>query len=824
MKQIEEKITALLEKMTLEEKISCCHAAAKFSTSGIERLGIPPLSMSDGPHGVREEICADSWDAVGGDNDFATYLPTGTALAATWSEECARLFGEVLGSEARERGKDVILGPGVNIVRSPLCGRNFEYYGEDPYQVGVLAAESIQGIQSQGTAACVKHFALNSQELNRMGVDARCEERTLREIYLPAFEAAVKQGKVMTVMGAYNKFNGQHCCQNDYLLNRILKKEWEFDGLVISDWAGVSDTYEAARNGMDLEMGTGLAYADYFLAEPFRRAVENGEINPAVLDEKVRRYLRLMFRLGLLGGKPRPDGERNSKTHQAAARRIASEAMVLLKNCGGVLPLNPKNLKKILVVGENAIRKHHRGGHSSAVKALYEVTPLEGIERALKDSGVEIQFFKGYPSGKVGEPIPSSLMGFADEGAGTRGWICRIRPDRNPEAGEFRFPMEQPAFELVGDLKKRLEGKDFNGEISGTFTPDKSGKWTFFLEGGSQSGLVSSNGNWIENCKSADNITGTVTVELEAGRPYFLRMPLYWHSDMPLYPIRLTALYGEPKADDDAELDAAAECADAVLFFGGLNHTYDCEGTDRKDMKLHNGQNERISRLAKCNPRTVVVLVGGSPMELPWADEVPAILQMWYAGCEAGNAVADVLFGKVNPSGKLPFTFPESYAASPVGANGDYAADVCNYREGVFVGYRWFDANRVKPLFPFGFGLSYTNFEFSGLRRENAPAGKKAAFRVEVRNTGTMAGAETVQLYVEPAPVPGVPRPVRELKAFRKVFLQPGESRRILLELDERAFEYFHPVRREWTLEAGTYGICVGDSSVHLPLKTTVTY
>ena len=321
--QMEQQIQALLEKMTPAEKVNMCHAVTKFTSGGVPRLGIPPLSMSDGPHGVREEIAADSWDAVGGDQDYATYLPTGTALAATWSRECARLFGEVLGSEARDRGKDVILGPGVNMVRSPLCGRNFEYYGEDPYQAGELAAESIQGIQSQGTAACVKHFALNSQELRRHDVNATCSERALRELYLPAFESAVIRGGAMTLMGAYNRFRGQKCCQNDYLLNQILKKEWGFDGVVISDWAGVTDTFEAARNGMDIEMGTGEEYCNYHLADPFLRAVENGEIEMAVLDDKVRRILRLMFRLGMIGdGNPRPAGERNTPAHQRGPRAV----------------------------------------------------------------------------------------------------------------------------------------------------------------------------------------------------------------------------------------------------------------------------------------------------------------------------------------------------------------------------------------------------------------------------------------------------------------------------------------------------------------------
>lgn len=813
--QIEKQIQALLEEMTPAEKVNMCHAVTKFTSGGVPRLGIPPLSMSDGPHGVREEIAADSWDAVGGDQDYATYLPTGTALAATWNRECARLFGEVLGAEARDRGKDVILGPGVNMVRSPLCGRNFEYYGEDPYQAGELAAEAIQGIQSQGTAACVKHFALNSQELRRHEVNATCSERALRELYLPAFESAVVKGGAMTLMGAYNRFRGQKCCQNDYLLNQILKKEWGFDGVVISDWAGVTDTFEAARNGMDIEMGTGEEYHNYYLADPFLRAVENGEIEMAVLDDKVRRILRLMFRLGVIGdGSRRPAGERNTPAHQAAARAIASEAITLLKNEKSLLPLDAGKIRRLLVVGDNADCRHHFGGHSSAVKALYEVTPLEGLKRLLEGSGVEIRSFRGYPVGSgAGLPIPSSLMGIVDAGAGTRGWSCEIY-DNHRRIGEpvRSLPLESPEFDPAKDLPEELRGKDFGVMIKGVLTPKKSEAWTFVLDGCSQACLGCEGVNFVENCKSEENVCGTATLPLEAGRSYKLEIPVNLHVGMPIYPVRLTAVPGGVGAANvkDEELFAAAREADAVLFFGGLNHTFDAEGSDRKDMALHDGQNELISALAGINPRLAVVLVGGSPVEMPWIDEVPAVVQMWYAGMEAGNAIADVLFGRVNPSGKLPFTFPKRLADSPAHALDDYQPLICHYAEDLLMGYRWFDTKQIEPLFPFGHGLSYTAFEYGEPVVETD--GDEVVLRMKLANVGSRSGRETVQLYIAP-PKSAFLRPAQELKGFAKVALEPGESREVEIRLNARSFAIYHPDKREWFVEPGRYLLRLGASS-----------
>ncbi len=823
MDGVEREIDEIISKLTLHEKIGFCHSLTKFSSGGAERLGIPPLTMSDGPHGVREEICAGTWDAVGGDDDYSTYLPTESALAATWSRECAGEFGKVLGSEARDRGKDVILGPGVNMIRTPLCGRSFEYMSEDPVLTGELAASEVRSIQSRGTAACLKHFALNSQELCRMTEDSRCDERTLREYYLPAFKTAIDKGGALTVMGAYNKFNGQYCCENSFLLNSVLKKDWGFSGLVVSDWGGVHDTLEAARGGLDIEMGSADVCNNFFnhLGDDFESAVRRGEVDMAVLDDKVRRILRVMFAVGVIGDRKntRPSGSRNTAEHAAAARRIAEEAVVLLKNDGGILPLDRGKIRKLLLVGENCERIHHYGGHSSAVKTRHEVCPLEGIRKLLAGSGVEIEYFRGYPAADgAGEPLPSRLLSIADAGAGTRGWRCEVF-DNHARTGDpvASYAVETVDFDPARDLPENLKGKDFGVKFSCTFTPEHDGEWTFYLRGGSQACLGCNGVNWIENCKSESDITSTVTVKLEAGKKYDFCIPYVWHTNVPVYPILLTAVCGGEKSsagagEDERRLLAAAASADAVVFFGGLNHTYDCEGTDRKDMRLHGGQNELLLKLAAVNERIVFVNVSGSPVEMPWIAGIPAVVQMWYAGQEGGHAIAGVLFGDVNPSGHLPVTFPVAYSDTPSGMNGDYSESCCNYSEGVLVGYRHYDYRGIAPLFPFGHGLSYTSFALSGAS-VSAAADGGAVCRVTVRNTGSRAGKAVVQLYAEWPDTPGIVRPVRELKDFDKIQLASGESREVEFTLPRSSLCYFHPVEKEWVLQPGCYRFRFGFSS-----------
>lgn len=671
---VEERVEDLLSRMTQEEKLSLVHADSKFATPAIPRLAIPRRWLADGPHGVREEIRMHAWEPAGRTDDFATAMPASIALAATWNPALALAVGEAIGQEARARGKDIMLGPGVNILRTPLCGRNFEYLGEDPYLAGRMAVGYIRGQQAQEVASCVKHLALNNQEFERGTINVEVEERALREIYLPAFQAAVQEAGVLTVMGAYNKIRGQHSCHNDYLLNKILKGEWGFRGLVMSDWAGTHDTREAALNGLDLEMGTNKDYDGYYLARPYREGLDRGEFSAAGLDEKVRRNLRVMFATRVFEA-DRKTGSLNTAAHQVVARRVAEEGIVLLKNERAILPLDAGKLGTIAVIGENATRRHAAGGNSSGIKAFYEITPLEGIvQRA--GGRMNVIYAEGYRKGG------------------------------GPELG--------------------------------------------------------------------------------------------------------------------ARAVAAAKAADLVIYIGGLNHDkgFDCEGADRKDMRLPYGQDELIQQIVAANPRTVVVLEGMMVEMGEWLPQVPAVLQAWYPGMEGGNALARVLFGDVNPSGKLPCTLPKRLADSPAHALGAYpgANGTVTYAEGLFVGYRWFDARKIEPEFPFGFGLSYTTFAFSNLRLVPAATGVIAQFEIE--NTGPVAGAEVAQLYVH-ADSPSVVRPERELKGFSKIFLQPGEKQTVAIPLEPAAFAYYSPEQKAWVAEAGGYEIRVGGSSRDLPLRGT---
>jgi len=672
---LEARVDDLLSRLTLEEKISILHADSKFTTAAIPRLGIPRRWLDDGPHGVREDIGPDTWNPAGRTDDFSTAMPSGICLAATWNPELGFSEGEAIGQEARWRGKDIMLGPGVNILRTPLCGRNFEYLGEDPFLSGMMCSGYIRGEQSQDISSCVKHFALNNQETDRGTINVEVDERALREIYLPAFKAAVQDGGVWSVMGAYNQLRGQHCCHNDYLLNKILKDEWGYQGLVMSDWDGTHDTKQAVLNGLDLEMGTEKKYDDFFLAKPYRDGLQRGEFSQSGLDEKVRRNLRVMFATHVFDA-GRKTGSLNTAAHQTVARRVAEEGIVLLKNENNLLPLDAAKLKTIAVIGENATRLHAHGGDSSGIKAFYEINPLDGI---VKRAGgkVNVIYSEGYRK---------------DGGA---------------------------------DLTERAI--------------------------------------------------------------------------------------------------AAAKSADAVIYIGGLNHDkgFDCEGADRKDMKLPYGQDELISKIVAANPKTVVVLEGTMVEMDSWLGKVPALLQAWYPGMEGGNALAKVLFGDVNPSGKLPATFPKKLSDSPAHALGNYPGTngTVTYAEGLLVGYRWFDTKSIEPQFPFGFGLSYTTFKYSGLKLIPASGTNEiVTAQFEIENTGKVAGAEVAQLYIHQKN-PALMRPEKELKGFKKVFLQPGEKQTVSIPLNKAAFEYYDDGKKSWVADNDTFEILIGSSSRDLRLR-----
>ena len=713
-KPIEQRVEDALQRMTLDEKIAVIHAQSKFSAAGVKRLGIPDMWTDDGPHGVRPDVLWDEWVQAGQTNDSCVAFPALTCLAATWNPQMARLYGESLGEEALYRDKDMILGPGVNILRTPLNGRNFEYMGEDPFLASRMVAPYVQGLQSKGISSCVKHYALNNDETYRHQVNVKVSDRALHEIYLPAFKAAVQEGKAWAIMGAYNLYNNQHNCHNEILLNNILKRDWAFDGVVVSDWGGAHNMDEAIRNGLDMEFGTwtdGLtmgatnAYDNYYLSLSYKKAIQNGTYTERELNDKVRRVLRLHFRTTM--NRQRPYGALCSDAHYEAARKIGTEGIVLLKNSPSspkgesILPLTAEKLSgsSILVVGENAIKPMTVGGGSSSLKVQYEISPLEGLRRQLVklQSSCKVDFARGY----VGD---------------TTSFYNNVK--MNVDLTESRQPQE-----LIAEAVEKAKGADY------------------------------------------------------------------------------------------------------VIVFGGLNKSnhQDCEGTDREVYGLPYGQDQLIEALSKVNNRLVFVNISGNPVAMPWRKQVAAIVQGWYIGSEAGNALADVILGRVNPSGKLPFTWYDALEDCAAHAlktyPGTWRTDGSKvideeYKEGVYVGYRWTDRQKKRPAYAFGHGLSYTTFELS-----KAVADKKEmslsdniSFTVQVKNIGTMAGAEVVQLYVSDKKA-SVDRPLKELKAFQKVFLQPGESKEVRLTIGKDALSFYDEATASWKAEAGQFEALIGTAS-----------
>ena len=678
------------------------HGNSKFYVAGVERLGIPEWSLSDGPHGVRAEINRHDWAYAGWTNDSASYFPTGTAFAAAWNPELAYRRGEVLGEEARWRKKDVLLGPGVNIIRSPLCGRNFEYMSEDPYMNSVLAVAYIKGLQSRDVACSVKHFAVNNQETNRTTVDVECSERALREIYLPAFKAAVQEGGALTVMAAYNKFRGEFCAENNYLVRKILRNEWGFDGVYVTDWGAAHSTVPSMEAGLDLEMGTLIdKYEDWYYANPLIEAVKSGKVPMSLVDEKVGDVLRVMIKTNVLDPKKRfGPGSMNTKEHQQATYDAAAEAIVLLKNQNNLLPLDFSSIKSLAVIGDNATRKHSNGGLSSEIKAVYEVTPL-GALRAKWGDKVDIRFAQGYEK-----------------------------------------------------LSTFVEGSN-NGQSSGTFSSKTQ--------------------------------------------------------------------------ESDALLKEAVEVArtsDVALLVCGLNHDYDTESFDRLNMDIPYGQVELIQEVVKANPRTIVVMIAGSPLNMAAVDICsPAIVWAWFNGMEGGNALVDVLSGKVNPSGKMPFTTPVSLDQSPAHALGNFPGrDLkVNYEEDILVGYRWFDTKGLPVVYPFGYGLSYTTFNYSNLNTDKKTYDQADTIQATftLTNTGDREGAEVAQLYVSD-PVCSVMRPVKELKGFKKVFLKPGESRRITLDIPVSSLAFYSEAQSQFVVEPGEFILQLGASTSDIKQKISI--
>ena len=697
---IEARVKDALSRMTLEEKVALCHAQSKFSSAGVPRLGIPEVWMSDGPHGVRAEINWNDWGYANWTNDSITAFPALTCLAATWNPEMSAKYGKAIGEEARYREKDVLLGPGVNIYRTPLNGRNFEYMGEDPYLASVMCVPYIQEVQKNGVAVSVKHYVLNNQELWRGHIDVELSDRALYEIYLPAFKAAVCQGGAWTVMGAYNKIRGQHACHNELTLNKILKGDWKFDGVVVTDWGGAHDTYEAAMNGLDIEMGSytngltsesAFTYNDYYLANPYLQMLKSGKVPMSTIDDKASRILRLIFRTAM--NRQKPYGSVATPEHYAAAREIGNEGIVLLKNApaskkeSALLPIDASRYNRILVVGDNAARLLNQGGGSSELKVKDMVSPLDGLRELYGD---KVVYTQGYAAGRP-------MYGRADE---------------IPQA-------------VTDSLRNRA-------------------------------------------------------VEM-------------------------------------------AREADLVVLFGGLNknHFQDCEGGDRLQYGLPFGQDELIEALQAVNKNLVLVLLSGNAVEMPWVDKVPAIVQGWYLGSMGGKSLADVLGGAVNPSGKLPFSFPVkledcgAHAFDALSYPGDSIKEV--YKEDILVGYRWYDTKKIPALFPFGHGLSYTTFQYG---KPVASAKKMAAdgtltVTVPVKNTGSVAGKEVVQLYVGDDKC-SVLRPLKELKHFQKIALQPGEEKSVTFTVTPEDLQFYDDKAACWKSEPGKFKLYIGSSSTDI--------
>ena len=714
-KSEEQRIDDAISRMTLAEKIRIIHAQSKFSSAGVPRLGFPDFWTDDGPHGVRPDVLWDEWEQAGQTNDSCVAFPALTCLAASWNPQMSRIYGEALGEEALYRGKDMILGPGVNINRTPLNGRNFEYMGEDPFLASVMVVPYIQGLQSKGVSACVKHYCLNNDEEYRHQVNVIVSDRALHEIYLPAFKAAVEKGKTWGIMGSYNLYKNEHNCHNQWTLNKILKGDWKYDGVVVSDWGGAHDLEQSVKNGLDIEFGTwtdGLtmgatnAYDNYYLSLPYMRAIQEGKFTQKELNDKVRRVLRLFYRTTM--NPNRPHGFLCSESHYAAAKQSADEGIVLLQNKNNVLPINTQKAKRVLVVGENAIKMMTVGGGSSSLKVQREISPLEGLKARLAKDGIDVDYARGY----------------------------------------------------VGDVTG-----NFNGVTTGQ--------------------------NLNDNRSEAELI---------------------------------------------AEAIEKAKTADYVIMFGGLNKSdfQDCEGHDRKQFELPYNQDKLIEALAKTNKNFVYVNISGNAVAMPWKEKVAGIVQGWFIGSESGEALASILTGDANPCGKLPFTWVNSL--NEVGAHAlntypgtwrkeggtNTKGNIIDeeYKEGIYVGYRWTDKERIKPTFAFGHGQSYTQFAISNLRSDKSDLTQDdtIAFTVNVKNTGKRAGSEVVQLYIHDVKS-SVDRPKKELKGFQKVYLQPGENKDVTITTNKEALSFYDESSSSWKAEAGKFEALVGNASDNLKLK-----
>jgi len=790
---IDAKVDAILSRMTLAEKISML-AGDGFSSTPVPRLGIPSLNMTDGPVGVR-------WEQ-------STAFPASIAMAATWDPPLIRRLGEALGVEARAKGRNMLLGPCININRVPVGGRSFESFGEDPFLMARMAVEYIRGVQSQHVIATAKHYAANNQEFERTTMDEQVDERTLREIYFPAFRAAVREAGVLSVMSAYNKLNGLWCSENPVLLTDVLKKEWGFRGFVVSDWGALHSTVPTANAGLDIEM----PHADYLNDSLLEPAVARHEVSEQMIDDKVRRMLRAMEVIGLFNPAPPPPASAvNSPEHRALARDVEAEGIVLLQNRNDVLPIDFRGVKTVAVIGPGAAVARTGGGGSAYVSPYYGVSPLEGI-RAKAGGSVTVVTAPGCVMDQDITPAPAS-------------WLRPPAPDEGKEGlrGEYFANQEwkgAPALTKIdaqvdfdwgsGSPDPSIPVDHFSARWTGQLVPRESGDFQLSIRSDDGSRLYVGGELFIDNWGEHAGVTRSRMITLTKGKPLDLRLEYYENEGGALVQLGLTS-HGNDMLARAVEL---ARNADVAVVCVGNTNEIETEGVDRASLALPQGQDELVAAVAAVNKRTVVVLTSGAPVLMPWAEKVGAIVQAWFGGQEVGNALADVLAGDVNPSGKLPVTFLRSWDDTPARATYPGRNGRTEYAEGIFVGYRYFDREKKEVLFPFGHGLSYTTFAYGPLTVSPVEGGAKYAREVSlaVTNTGKRAGAEVVQLYVG-ARTPPVPRPPDELKAFAKVVLAPGETKHVTLTLDESSFAYYDAASKGWSVAPGTFDILAGSSS-----------
>ena len=811
---VDERVETLLKKLTMREKISLLSGEDSWHTVPIERLGIPSLVMTDGPHGVRS-----SQPETGRIDGPATSFPTGISMASSWNPDLIERVGAALGEETRAMGCDILLGPCVNIVRHPLAGRNFEAYAEDPFLAGKIGVGYVKGVQSQRVGTSLKHYACNNQEIERHRGNSIIDERTLREIYLSQFEMVVKEADPWTVMCSYNRINGEYASQNHHLLKDILKGEWGYPGVVVSDWGANHTVFESVKNGLDLEMPGPAKYYGRLLEE----AVLTWQIDEQAVDDAARRLLRMLLISGKIDGDTLPPGSLNTPAHQSLARELAEESIVLLRNEGGLLPLKAGQIKSIAVIGPHANVGSIGGGGSSFLEAPYRVSPLEGLQKALQGQPVALKFAQGCDNFAKLPPLRALKLTTPD---GKPGALCQVWDNSDFSGEPVVERIEKNRFDFWWFTAPVKEVKEtFAIRWVGRLTASENGRHSFGLSSAGEARLYVDGKLLIENSAEISETPFSASynqaeIMLSAGQTYEFKLEAIRPANVSHAHAAVSFAYA-PLPEEDHRFDEAvalARSCDAAVVCVGLPEYFESEGGDRPNMELPGRQNELVEAVLAANPRTVVVVNAGAPVRLPWAEKVPALLEAFYAGLEGGSAVARILLGEINPSGKLAVTFPKRLEDTPAYINYPGTKQV-QYGEGIFVGYRYYDMRDIAPAFPFGYGLSYTTFTYSGI---NLPAEVKAGQPVEVSltvtNSGQTAGKEVVQLYVRDVQS-SLARPPKELKGFAKLDLAPGESKVVSFSLDERALSFYDPYRKCWVAEPGEFEILVGSSSRDIRLS-----